>query len=530
AMLAEQEVAQAHEMLAALCLILEDLDATRRHGEAAYRLYLQAGNQCRAAAAALTLASMHEWLGHDLAQRGWVSRAERLLADAGPCVERGYLLLARASCDVRDVSALEGSADLALDIARQFHDPSLEARALGDGGLALVCQGRVDEGLARLDEAMAAIVGGDASHHMVAGITCCAMLTACERLGDVSRAEQWINAVRLYSGDRFGKPPPEILQSHCRLTYGSLLVAAGRWTEAEAEFRRAIAATNALPKQAAGRGAIADLCLRQNRFAEAEEMLAGFEDRLEVAAALTRLQLARGELDLAAATVERALLVLETDLLSSAPLLALHVETEIARGDLDMAATSAARLKWIAMETRVPTLAALAHLNSGRVTAARGGSPVASFRTALAALEADGSPPLAAEIHLELAGALCESEAAAAIAEARAALAIFERLGARHGCDEACAMLRRLGVSVRAGGAASTVALDRLSRREREVMPLIADGLSNAEIAARLFITARTAEHHVSSILAKLGLRSRAEIAAYAVSERASPVEAPVRP
>ncbi|MFN2592286.1 MAG: hypothetical protein ABR532_05575, partial [Candidatus Dormibacteria bacterium] len=67
AMLAEQEVAQAHEMLAALCLILEDLDATRRHGEAAYRLYLQAGNPCRAAAAALTLASMHEWLGHDLA-------------------------------------------------------------------------------------------------------------------------------------------------------------------------------------------------------------------------------------------------------------------------------------------------------------------------------------------------------------------------------------------------------------------------------------------------------------------------------
>jgi DNA-binding NarL/FixJ family response regulator len=57
--------------------------------------------------------------------------------------------------------------------------------------------------------------------------------------------------------------------------------------------------------------------------------------------------------------------------------------------------------------------------------------------------------------------------------------------------------------------------LDVLSRRERAVFDLLAMGMSNPAIAQHLFITPKTTEHHVSSILSKLGLRSRAEVAAY---------------
>jgi non-specific serine/threonine protein kinase len=55
-----------------------------------------------------------------------------------------------------------------------------------------------------------------------------------------------------------------------------------------------------------------------------------------------------------------------------------------------------------------------------------------------------------------------------------------------------------------------------LTAREQEVAALVARGLTNYEIAERLVITRRTAEAHVTHILSKLGLRSRAQIALWA--------------
>jgi DNA-binding NarL/FixJ family response regulator len=57
-----------------------------------------------------------------------------------------------------------------------------------------------------------------------------------------------------------------------------------------------------------------------------------------------------------------------------------------------------------------------------------------------------------------------------------------------------------------------------LTRRQSEVLALVEQGLGNAEIARRLFISQKTAEHHVSAILTKLGASSRAE--AIALSHR----------
>ena len=77
--------------------------------------------------------------------------------------------------------------------------------------------------------------------------------------------------------------------------------------------------------------------------------------------------------------------------------------------------------------------------------------------------------------------------------------------------DRGEALLRRLD------GASGTVAGGDLTRREQEVAALLTEGLTNGEVARRLYISPKTAAVHVSNILTKLNMSSRAEIAAWAV-------------
>jgi DNA-binding CsgD family transcriptional regulator len=78
--------------------------------------------------------------------------------------------------------------------------------------------------------------------------------------------------------------------------------------------------------------------------------------------------------------------------------------------------------------------------------------------------------------------------------------------------------MRLLGIhSVPAGPRTATRAHPLgLTRREHEVLDLICAGLTNAEIAARLFISAKTVDHHVSAVLAKLGAPTRGAAASQA--------------
>ena len=89
----------------------------------------------------------------------------------------------------------------------------------------------------------------------------------------------------------------------------------------------------------------------------------------------------------------------------------------------------------------------------------------------------------------------------------------LDGLGATREASAASALLRSLGGKSRAGPRARQL----LTHRETEVLHLLGEGLSKAEIASRLYISPKTAEHHVGRILQKLDLRSRAEAAAFAV-------------
>jgi DNA-binding CsgD family transcriptional regulator len=77
---------------------------------------------------------------------------------------------------------------------------------------------------------------------------------------------------------------------------------------------------------------------------------------------------------------------------------------------------------------------------------------------------------------------------------------------------EVAALRGRVGLPA-AGGAAGAVPVAALTPREREVAALIAEGLTNAELARRLYISPKTAAVHVSNILGKLGVSSRSQVA-----------------
>jgi DNA-binding NarL/FixJ family response regulator len=198
------------------------------------------------------------------------------------------------------------------------------------------------------------------------------------------------------------------------------------------------------------------------------------------------------------------------------PLLELLIEIQLARQDMEAAKETLTRLEALASGSGDEHVSALAELGAGRVCAAEGDErAVAQLKRALETLATLNLPHEAGRARLELARALGSRSPDAAAGEAKLALAAFERLGAARDADAAAALLRELGT----GGRAWPKGHGKLTKRESEVLPLVAAGLSNADIAERLYISRRTVEHHVASILSKLGLKSRAEAAAYAVRQ-----------
>ena len=243
-------------------------------------------------------------------------------------------------------------------------------------------------------------------------------------------------------------------------------------------------------------------------------LLADNESDVQAVLPLARLYRVRGEADRAAAVLRRSLGSGGTTVLH-APALALLVETHAVAGRLDDAHAAQEQLQEIAAECALPYVGALAAQSAGVLSRESGADALPHFESALTGFLQAGLPWEAARCRLTIARLLGGSTPDVAVAEARAALQVFRELGARHEADEAATLLRTLGVRVHGVPAPRTSG--PLTVREREVLALIVEGLSNQQIAARLFLSKRTVEHHVGSIFAKLGVATRAEALAYAV-------------
>jgi DNA-binding CsgD family transcriptional regulator len=478
--------------------------------ERAFAAYRRRGLAVEAAELARWLAFLHGSVhGNMAAANGWMARARSLLEGVEECVAHGWLTLDSAPW-TRDAAERARLATAALGIARRYGDQDLEFDALALLGEAYVAAGRVEEGMTLIDEAMAAISGGEVVGAAAIGEIYCRLLSACERVCDVRRAEQWMAAIdRLVVWTGFVSPT-------CRLHYGGILIAIGRWAEAEQELLTAISAFEAgyRAMRVSPMVRLAELRVRQGRLEEAQRLLEGCEWHPTARRSLAAIALAKGDLALAGDLARLCLEGEEPSDPACGVLLELLVDVELARGDLPAATEALARLAELAAGCGDGRARASASFAAGRVRAAAGDAGASSrLRAAVEGYSALDLPLEAARARLELAATLAPKAPDAAVAEARLALAAFERLGALRDADAAADRLRALGAS----GRAWPKGHGTLTRRETEVLSLLGAGLSNAEIAERLFISRRTAEHHVASILSKLGLRSRAEAAAHVV-------------
>jgi len=525
------EAPAAHVMLGGVAYADDDFAEARTQWEIAFRQFRAAGELRAAARVAAELALVHaSAFGNQAVGAGWLGRGRRLLDRVGRCVEQGYLALAYLAVHCPDMAAVERDAAFALELAVEFGDSDLEARALAESGFALVAQGRTREGFSLLDEAMAAITAGEVTDWSIVGKIFCAMLAACGRVGEVRRAQEWSAVVAEMLDRHRGRP--RVLQAHCRVAYGALLCRVGRWQEAEATMLEALSptASKGFHLRVDATAELANLRVLQGRLDEAATLLRPYEDRLAACGPLARLHLARGEPHLAAAVIARALRELVADRLREGPLLALLVEVEIIRGDIDAACHAAEHLAHVAADVEGANLRAEAALAAGRVAAARADhqAALAHLQEAQRLLAGEEPPLLSGLIRLELAQAMAGAVGkVAAIGEARAALSVFERLGASPYADRTAAVLRSLGDTERRRALAPSAAVGSLSRRESEVLDLLRQGLTNAQIAERLYISAKTAEHHVSRVLTKLGVRSRAEAVALAFTGSREPLPVP---
>ncbi|WP_217915457.1 hypothetical protein [Miltoncostaea marina] len=412
--------------LADALLWLGDSEGALERYRRAYRSARSAAQPAVAAEAALGLYFlMRLCFGNAVAARGWLARLERLVDAERLEPFRGWATLARAHDrgEAGDLAGGRALAEEALAIARTGSavsppDPDLELCAMSALGALLVDAGRVAEGFALLDEAMAASLAGEGRRLDTAVFASCCMVTACAAAAQFARAAQWIRMAEAFAR-RSGSFH---VHTTCRLSYGCVLVATGRWKDAEEAIgealRSARAAEPALFAEALAR--LAELRLAQGRVNEAAGLLAGVEDHPTSAAALAGVLLARGDAAGAAAALRRRLRATGDRCLEAAALVALLAEAETALGDARAAARRARALLALGADAGCEVVVARAELALGRIAAAAGRPAAAAhLERALEAFHRLEMPLEAGRAHLLLADALAAASPEAAIAEAR---------------------------------------------------------------------------------------------------------------
>jgi DNA-binding NarL/FixJ family response regulator len=495
------------ERLAVAAYMVGRDDACEEAWIAAHHAWLRRGEVERAARCAFWQALGLFFRGDLAPAMGWVTRGGRLLEERRrDCVEQAWLRMLTALPRLFDGAAdVSPSLVEAGKIAERFADTDAAMFARLGLGYSLILQGRVAEGMALLDEVMVAVTADEVAP-MLAGIAYCQVIALCQAAFDLRRAREWTEALARWCDSQPDMVP---FRGNCLVHRCEIFQLRGAWTDALESARRACEWLAGPPTWDALGSAHYQLGEIQRLRGDLEAAEASYR-RASLAGrdpepGMSLLRLAQGRIDLALPAIRRALDE-APDPISRSRLLPASVEILLEAEDVGSARAAADELAGIAAQLDAAYLNALAAEASGAVLLGEGDPRAAltTLRKAHRSWRDLDAPHQAACVRLLIAVACRElGDGASAELEFEAARTALEELGARPDLER----LARLAGSPRPGG---------LSRREREVLTLVAAGKTNRAIAAELFISEKTVARHVSNIFTKLGLSSRAEATAYA--------------
>ena len=514
-----RETVEALEGLSWAAWWVEDVPTCLEARERAYRLCRREGDAQRAGMLAVWLANDHRvFRGEHAIASGWFQRAARILEGAELCAAHGWLdaVLGFMAIAEGDQAKARELSVRARELGRRLGVVSLEMFALSVEGVALVTGGDIPGGMRCLDEAAAAALAGEYEEIVPAGWTCCLLLDACERVRDYERAGEWCGKVKQF-GDRMRI---NFVTGATRAHYGAVLTWQGRWAEAERELTEATEFLAAQRPTWSGLAIVrlADLRRRQGRFAEAQELLRRAEGNALRPVVLADMTLDLGDASAAGDLLEPVLrrVPKQNRAFRLAPV-EVMTRAQAAAGETDAAAAHLSEVRSIAEAVGTRPLHATARLCEGLVAAAAGDDVTAraELEEAVDLFATSGAAFELARARVELARVLVTlGRDGAAAREAALALERFDAIGAAAEAARARELLRDLG-----GPAAATPAVpcdELLTRRQLEVVRLVSQGLTDAEIAERLVLSKHTVHRHLQNAYARLSCSSRAAAVAEA--------------
>jgi LuxR family transcriptional regulator, maltose regulon positive regulatory protein len=510
-----RELPEALEGLGTAAWWLDLADTVFNARERAYRLYLVAEEPASAARVAVWLAwDCWAFRGEHAVANGWLQRARRLLDGQPVCPEQAWLEVREASlCLLEEgdpVRALALASE-GVRIAREVRNTDLEMLGRAVQGLAEVASGAVSQGMRKLDEVNTAVIAGELTDWVAIGLSCCYMIAACERVRDYGRALEWCKRLRETCA-KWGLRP---LFAVCRTQYASICLWRGTWLEAESELLAASGELAASRPAMTGEALVrlAELRRRQGRLDEAKTLFDQVQSSGSGLLGQAELALDRGDPHAAAEQAERYLRRLPIqNRIDRASGLELLVRSLTDLRERDRAQVALSELSSIASVVATVPLRAAASYASGYVALGGGNIDAARrhFEDAVDLFLKSGAPFEVARSRIELARALGQlGRTGPALEEVKRAIETLAQLNAALEGDRARRVQEELAPTSNRDESSKTARAGTLSKRELEVLRLVADGLSNQRIAAGLFVSEHTVHRHLANIFDKLGVSTR---------------------